>query len=265
MNAPKETYRVTFSGRKWVVERDGCADPLGSFRTKRDALRHILRVANDASAKVHIVDERKTKVPAKTATYIAILEKDEGSDYGVWFPDFPGCVTAGSTLDEVKDMAADALTSHIEWMHRDGDSIPVPSTLDAVMEDPFASLGVPFLVIVPAPPAKSNRITVTLPATRVQAVNERAKEPGGSRSGTTTPDPKPQAQPMPDVETIALPAEGFVRLKQVLAVIPVSRSGWYRGIREGRFPAPYQIPGTRTSMWRVEEIRALISRVQEGA
>ena len=32
--------------------------------------------------------------------YIAILHKDKDSDYGVSFPDFPGCITAGSTLDE---------------------------------------------------------------------------------------------------------------------------------------------------------------------
>ena len=41
--------------------------------------------------------------------YIAILHKDDKSDYGVSFPDFPGCVTAGATLDEAKDMAKEAL------------------------------------------------------------------------------------------------------------------------------------------------------------
>ena len=42
-------------------------------------------------------------------TYIGLVHKDAGSDYGVSFPDLPGCVTAGATLDEARVMAADAL------------------------------------------------------------------------------------------------------------------------------------------------------------
>ena len=40
--------------------------------------------------------------------YIAYLHKDRDSDYGVSFPDFPGCITAGKTLDEASRMAAEA-------------------------------------------------------------------------------------------------------------------------------------------------------------
>ena len=45
--------------------------------------------------------------------YIAYLHKDSKSDYGVSFPDFPGCITAGSSLDEARRMAAEALAFHI--------------------------------------------------------------------------------------------------------------------------------------------------------
>ena len=41
--------------------------------------------------------------------YIAYLHKDRNSDYGVSFPDFPGCITAGKTLEEAHRMAAEAL------------------------------------------------------------------------------------------------------------------------------------------------------------
>ena len=41
------------------------------------------------------------------ANYIAIVHKDLKSDFGVSFPDFPGCITAGSNIDEAKDMAQD--------------------------------------------------------------------------------------------------------------------------------------------------------------
>ena len=40
--------------------------------------------------------------------YIAIIHKDPKSDFGVSFPDFPGCITAGKTIDEAKDMAKEA-------------------------------------------------------------------------------------------------------------------------------------------------------------
>ena len=42
------------------------------------------------------------------ATYIALLRKDPDSDYGVDFPDFPGCVTAGTDLDEASASAREA-------------------------------------------------------------------------------------------------------------------------------------------------------------
>jgi predicted RNase H-like HicB family nuclease len=54
--------------------------------------------------------------------YIAYLHKDRDSDYGVSFPDFPGCITAGKTLDEASRMAAEALALHIQDMIEDGDA-----------------------------------------------------------------------------------------------------------------------------------------------
>ncbi|MDO9451181.1 MAG: AlpA family phage regulatory protein [Rugosibacter sp.] len=50
---------------------------------------------------------------------------------------------------------------------------------------------------------------------------------------------------------------GFLRLPQVLKLIPVSRSSWWAGCREGKFPAPVKL-GVRTTAWRAEDISALI-------
>jgi predicted RNase H-like HicB family nuclease len=47
---------------------------------------------------------------------IALLRKCPDSDFGVDFPDFPGCITAGTTLEETREMAAEALAFHIEGM-----------------------------------------------------------------------------------------------------------------------------------------------------
>jgi predicted RNase H-like HicB family nuclease len=103
--------------------------------------------------------------------YIALLRKDEASDYGVDFPDFPGCVTAGHTLDEARRMAAEALALHVEGMAEDGEPIPEPSALDAVMSDPENREAVAFLVDVPTRPAKAVRINVMLPEDLVEAID----------------------------------------------------------------------------------------------
>lgn len=67
--------------------------------------------------------------------YIAYMFKDPGSDFSVCFPDFPGCVTAGKTLEEARRFAAEALALQIQGMEADGDKIPEPSTLDDLRGD----------------------------------------------------------------------------------------------------------------------------------
>lgn len=54
-----------------------------------------------------------------------------------------------------------------------------------------------------------------------------------------------------------IPKEGLLRVKQILPVIHVSRSGWWAGVREGRFPQPIKL-GPRTTVWKAEDIRSLI-------
>lgn len=59
-----------------------------------------------------------------------------------------------------------------------------------------------------------------------------------------------------------LPQIGFLRLTAILAPngpIPVSKSTWWAGIKDGRFPKPVKL-GARITVWRVEDIRALIER-----
>ncbi|WP_158742903.1 type II toxin-antitoxin system HicB family antitoxin [Acidisphaera sp. L21] len=103
--------------------------------------------------------------------YIALLRKDAGSDYGVDFPDFPGCVTAGQTLDEARRMAAEALLVHVEGMAEGGEAFPEPSSLDAVMAERGNQEAVAFLVDVPTRPVKSVRVNVMLPEDLVAAID----------------------------------------------------------------------------------------------
>ena len=63
-------------------------------------------------------------------------------------------------------------------------------------------------------------------------------------------------------EESVLSAHGFLRLKQVLQLIPISKTSWYSGIQIGRYPAPLRI-GERTSVWRAEDINKLINSIGE--
>ena len=57
-----------------------------------------------------------------------------------------------------------------------------------------------------------------------------------------------------------LPEIGFVRIRTVLQIIPVSRSSWYLGIQQNKYPKPVKL-GPRSAAWRVEDIRELINKV----
>ncbi len=79
--------------------------------------------------------------------YIATVHKDCDSEYGVQFYDFPGCITAGETIEEANSMANEALKSHVAWMIEDGDEIPFPSSLGNILNDIDHQGVIAFLVI----------------------------------------------------------------------------------------------------------------------
>jgi predicted DNA-binding transcriptional regulator AlpA len=58
-------------------------------------------------------------------------------------------------------------------------------------------------------------------------------------------------------------ADTLIRLKEVLALLPIGRSTWYAGIRTGRFPKPVKL-GQRVSAYRLRDILALIERGQDA-
>ena len=69
------------------------------------------------------------------ARYIALVHKDEGTSYGVSFPDLPGCISAGDTFEEAVANAAEALAAHLALMRADGDTIPAPRSFDELKRD----------------------------------------------------------------------------------------------------------------------------------
>jgi hypothetical protein len=66
-----------------------------------------------------------------------------------------------------------------------------------------------------------------------------------------------------------LPETGFLRLKQIIGdrkrgippLIPVCASAWWAGVKSGRFPKSLKL-SAGTTVWRVQDIRALIERFE---
>jgi predicted RNase H-like HicB family nuclease len=114
--------------------------------------------------------------------YIAYLHKDRDSDYGVSFPDFPGCITAGRTLDEASRMAAEALALHIQGMVEDGDAVPEPSKVDDIAADAARRGAIAFLVSVDAPDA-TVRVNITARESQIAKIDALAEAAGLTRSG----------------------------------------------------------------------------------
>jgi predicted RNase H-like HicB family nuclease len=68
--------------------------------------------------------------------YIAFIHADDAPGFGVSFPDLPGCISHGDTLDHAMAEAVQALALHAEGMLADGDPLPAPRSAEAIMEDP---------------------------------------------------------------------------------------------------------------------------------
>ena len=115
--------------------------------------------------------------------YIALIYKDANSDYGVSFPDLPGVISAGRTLDEARAMAAEALALHLEGLAEDGEAVPEPSTLEEIMAVAENKDGVAVLVDAPAADVKSVRVNITLPADVLGEIDKYAERKGFTRSG----------------------------------------------------------------------------------
>jgi len=81
--------------------------------------------------------------------YLALLRKDPDSDYGIEFPDFPGCVTAAEDMAEARVLAEEALLFHIEGLLADGEPLPKPSNFEKIMADPENRQAAVLLVQVP--------------------------------------------------------------------------------------------------------------------
>jgi predicted RNase H-like HicB family nuclease len=118
---------------------------------------------------------------------IALVHKDEGSSYGVSFPDFPGCVSGGETLDEALTRASEAVNAHVAWLVRDGDTVPAPRALEQIRSDPELADdltgAMPTIVSVFVPGGHAQRVDVTLDGDLLEDIDRAAVTFPGGRSG----------------------------------------------------------------------------------
>jgi len=118
--------------------------------------------------------------------YIGLIHKDADSDFGVSFPDLPGVVTAGTTLDDARNMAEEALALHLEGLAEDGEAIPEPSSLEEIMSVPENRSGVAILVSVKDDQPRVVRVNITLPGDVLEQIDKYAEAHGFTRSGLLT-------------------------------------------------------------------------------
>lgn len=65
------------------------------------------------------------------------------------------------------------------------------------------------------------------------------------------------------MKTMNAAANPLLKLPEVLALFPVSRAGWYQGVKVGRYPAPVKL-GVRSVAWRRADVEKLIADLGDG-
>ncbi len=112
--------------------------------------------------------------------YAAIIERGP-KGFGAFFPDFPGCVSAGDTIQETARNAEEALRGHVALMVRDGDAIPQATPLDDIPTDPDVTEAA--RVMIPASlPGRALRLNISLDEGLVGEIDRAAAAHGMSRS-----------------------------------------------------------------------------------
>jgi len=115
--------------------------------------------------------------------YVAVMHKDENSEYGLSFPDFPGCIGAGVTAQAAVADAFEALTGPIELLLEEGQPVPEPSSVDEVLASGEANDGTLVIVHCPRVSGKSVRVNITLPDDDLAQIDRFCAQNYLTRSG----------------------------------------------------------------------------------
>lgn len=118
--------------------------------------------------------------------YIAFIHKDPDSIYGVSFPDMPGCISAGDTIDEAVRSAVEALSGQVRMLEADGEPVPPPRDFDAIMSDPdlAGDREGAMTTVIPLVRDRGStvRVNVSFDLGLLEAIDAVAKDRGQTRS-----------------------------------------------------------------------------------
>jgi predicted RNase H-like HicB family nuclease len=125
-----------------------------------------------------------------TRFYRALIVQDDGDGstdgYGVVFPDLPGCISSGDTVEQAYEYAFEALALHIEGMNEEGLALPEPTPFNAPLPPWLADATgkIDRLVLVPVKiPGRAIRISITMDKGLLGRLDAEAAASGNTRSG----------------------------------------------------------------------------------
>lgn len=117
--------------------------------------------------------------------YVSFIHRDDAS-YGVSFPDFPGCVSVGDSVDAAVRNGSAALAFHVEGLIADGEPIPPPRSIDAVKADPDLAdwrQGADYVLIpLLLDRGSSRRVNISLDRGLLEAIDDEARHRRMTRS-----------------------------------------------------------------------------------
>ena len=117
--------------------------------------------------------------------YVSFIHRDEAG-FGVSFPDFPGCVSVGDTVDDAVCHGSEALAFHVEGMVNDGEPLPAPRSIDAIKADPDLAgwRDGADIVLIPLllDRGSSRRVNISLDSGLLEAIDDEARQRQMTRS-----------------------------------------------------------------------------------
>jgi predicted RNase H-like HicB family nuclease len=128
---------------------------------------------------------KKGRSKEEIMNYPVVIHKDKDSDYGVTVPDLPGCFSAGESMEDALENAAEAILCHAEGMMMDGQPIPPPTSIENYRNDDAYKDGIWALVTVDFSKisGKAKRVNITIPERLLAQVDNFARRKGETRSG----------------------------------------------------------------------------------
>ncbi len=119
------------------------------------------------------------------STYVALVHKikKKNADYGVIFPDFPGCVFGGKTLELALENAREGIIFHIEGLLDTGEPLPHATSLEKIKKMPeYKTEIIPALVRIVSPTGHLKRLNISMDTGLVTEIDTAARKIGKTRS-----------------------------------------------------------------------------------